>query len=110
MNGYLTSVLLAFFAGILGALQGSINAQIGKVSGQYGMIIGVSLIQVIVASSILMKGGWNAFASVPSPWMVVAGALGVIMMFSVSSSISSDWYSFCIRANYYRANYFICPY
>jgi transporter family-2 protein len=89
MNGNLISVILAFSAGMLGALQGAINAQIGKASGQYAMIIGVSLIQAFIASMILMRGGWSAFASVSSPWMIVAGALGVIMMFSVSSSISS---------------------
>ena len=89
MNGYLTSILLAFSAGILGAFQGSINAQISKVSGQYGMIIGVSLVQVILASALLLRGGLSIFASISSPWMIVAGVLGVIMMFSISSSISS---------------------
>jgi bacterial/archaeal transporter family-2 protein len=89
MNGYVTSILLAFSAGILGAFQGTINSQIGKVSGQYGMIIGVSLVQAIVAGIILMKGGWHIASSLPSPWIIVAGGLGVIMMFSVSSSISS---------------------
>lgn len=89
MSGNLTSILLAFSAGILGAFQASINAQIGKVSGQYGMIIGVSLVQVIVAAVILLRGGFSTIASISSPWMIVAGALGVIMMFSVSSSIRS---------------------
>lgn len=89
MNGYLTSILFAFSAGMLGALQGSINAQIGKTSGQYSMIIGVSLVQVIVASIILLRGGLSTLASISSPWMILAGALGVIMMFSVSSSVSS---------------------
>jgi transporter family-2 protein len=89
MNGYLTSIVLAFSAGMLGALQGSINAQVGKAAGQYGMIIGVSLVQVIVASVILIAGGRNLVSSFSSPWMIVAGTLGVIMMFSVSSSISS---------------------
>lgn len=89
MKGYFISVLLAFSAGLLGALQGTINAQAGKVFGQFAMIIGVSLTQVFIASMILMREGWSAFAPVFSPWMIVAGALGVIMMFSISSSISS---------------------
>lgn len=89
MNGYLSGISFAFLAGMLGALQGTINAHVGKSSGQYAMIIGVSLIQVLVASFILLRGGWGAFASVSSPWMIVAGALGVIMMYCVSTSISS---------------------
>jgi bacterial/archaeal transporter family-2 protein len=89
MNGHLISILLAFSSGLLGAFQGSINAQIGKAAGQYAMIIGVSLIQAIVASVILVKRGWNAFAFDSFPWMIVAGILGVVMMFSVSYSISS---------------------
>lgn len=89
MNGYITSIVLAFSAGLLGAVQGALNAQIGKASGQYGMIIGVSLVQAIVAGVFLIRGGWGAVSSISSPWMIAAGALGVIMMFSVSSSISS---------------------
>ena len=89
MKGYVTSILLAFSAGMLGALQGTINAQIGKVAGQYGMIISVSLVQAIVAGVILLRGGWHIASSFSSPWMIVAGGLGVIMMFSVSSSINS---------------------
>lgn len=89
MNGYINGILLAFLAGMFGALQGTINAHIGKSSGQYAMIIGVSLIQVLVASIILLRGGWGALASVSSPWMIVAGALGVVMMYCISTSIGS---------------------
>jgi bacterial/archaeal transporter family-2 protein len=89
MNGYLASILLAFFAGLLGALQGSINAQIGKISGPYSMIIGVSLVQVFVAAGILLRGGLTTLTSIASPWMIIPGVLGVVMMFSVSTSISS---------------------
>jgi bacterial/archaeal transporter family-2 protein len=53
------------------------------------MIIGVSIVQAIVAGAILMREGWNLASSFSSPWMIVAGGLGVLMMFSVSSSISS---------------------
>lgn len=89
MNGNVISIVLAVSSGFLGAFQGSINAQIGKAAGQNAMIIGVSLVQAIVASIILIRGGWKAFSTISSPWMIVAGLLGVIMMFSVSSAISS---------------------
>jgi len=49
MNNFIKGVLLALSAGVLVPIQGAINSQIGKTSGQYAMIIGVSLTQAIVA-------------------------------------------------------------
>lgn len=89
MANNLFSFFMALSAGLLGACQGSINAHIGKVSGQYAMIIGVSLIQAIVAGLILLRHGYHSIAFGFSPWMFAAGVLGVTMMFGVSSSISS---------------------
>jgi transporter family-2 protein len=83
------SVILAMLAGIFGAIQGAINSHLGKTAGQYAMIIGVSLAQAIVASIILLRGGWGAFTAISSPWMIVAGILGVVIMFGVSYSIGS---------------------
>lgn len=40
MNNLIKSLLLALSAGLLVPIQGSINSQIGKTSGQYAMIIG----------------------------------------------------------------------
>jgi len=53
------------------------------------MIIGVSLAQALVGILLLLRNGWGAFAAISSPWMLLAGTLGVIIMFSVSVSIGS---------------------
>ncbi|SEB51784.1 DMT family transporter [Paenibacillus sp. GP183] len=79
------SFILAFSAGLLGVTQGMINAYIGKVQGQYGMIIGVSAIQIAFASFLL----WRVKSAPPLqlqviPWILVAGILGVGIMFSTS--------------------------
>lgn len=62
-----------------------LNAHIGKIQGQYGMIIGVSVIQIVFASLLL----WRMKAPSPLqfhvlPWIVIAGILGVGIMFSTS--------------------------
>ena len=82
------SIMLAFSAGLLGVLQGTINSSIGKAQGQYVMIIGVSLIQIIVAAMLLRTGGpfSFSFAGVFSPRVLVSGALGVCIMFGVSKA------------------------
>ncbi|NHW36121.1 DMT family transporter [Paenibacillus aceris] len=85
MLGNEVSFILAFLAGLLGVIQGMMNAHIGKVQGQYGMIIGVSTAQIAVASFLL----WRMKSASPLqlqvvPWMVVAGVLGVGIMFGTS--------------------------
>jgi bacterial/archaeal transporter family-2 protein len=90
MNGYIMSVFLAVLAGLMSAVQGTVNAGIGKTNGQYVMIIGVSIVQAIVSGIILLKNGWPPSSSnLFSPWMILAGILGVGIMFGVSSSIGS---------------------
>ncbi|MDR3539470.1 MAG: DMT family transporter [Desulfosporosinus sp.] len=89
MNNSIKALLLALSAGLLGVIQGAINSKLGKTAGQYEMIIGVSLAQAIVASIILLRNGWGVFAAISSPWMILAGILGVGIMYGISSSIGS---------------------
>ncbi|NQX70245.1 DMT family transporter [Paenibacillus alba] len=85
MLGNKFSLLLAFSAGLLGVTQGMINAYIGKIQGQYGMIIGVSAAQIALATFLL----WRVKSAPPLqqqviPWMGIAGIMGVCIMFGVS--------------------------
>ncbi|OCT12843.1 hypothetical protein A8709_21155 [Paenibacillus pectinilyticus] len=85
MLGNNISFILAFSAGVLGVMQGMINAHIGKDQGQLGMIIGVSAVQITVALLLL----WRVRSAAPLdlqviPWMVIAGAMGVAIMFGTS--------------------------
>lgn len=88
MNSYVVSLLLAFAAGLFAAVQGAINAFIGKTTGQYIMIIGVSIVQVIVALFFYYRSG-GVFAVQMIPWMAIAGAMGVGIMYSVSASVGN---------------------
>jgi transporter family-2 protein len=86
MNGYTVSLLFAFFAGVLAATQGTINSLVGKTAGQYVMIIGVSLIQALLASLLLFRSGGTLPGPI-LPWIMAAGIMGVGIMFGVSASI-----------------------
>ncbi len=57
MNTYIVSLLMAFTAGVFAATQGAINAFIGKSTGQFIMIIGVSLVQALSAVFFLLRSG-----------------------------------------------------
>lgn len=89
MKGYAINVLLAFSAGLLGVMQGAINAYVGKSQGQYGMIIGVSAAQIIVAALILWRMKPVPLHASFIPWMLAAGFLGVGIMFGVSFATGS---------------------
>ncbi|QJD86412.1 DMT family transporter [Cohnella herbarum] len=78
------SLLLALSAGMLGVVQGIINAYIGKFLGQYGMIIGVSAVQILVASLVVWRVKSAPLELSMIPWIIVAGMLGVGIMFGVS--------------------------
>lgn len=85
MLGNNISFILAFSAGVLGVMQGMINAHIGKEQGQLVMIIGVSAVQIIVALLLV----WRVKLAAPLdlqviPWMVIAGVMGVAIMFGTS--------------------------
>jgi len=86
VNGYGVSLLLAFLAGVLAAIQGTINSLVGKTTGQYVMIIGVSLVQMVLAALFLFRGG-GALPVTILPWIVAGGIMGVVIMFGVSASI-----------------------
>nr|WP_275901714.1 DMT family transporter [Paenibacillus sp. SYP-B3998] len=83
-------MFLALMAGSLGSIQGAINSYVGKSSGQYVMIVGVSLVQVIISLIIVVSRGEAKMVSTgPALWMLVSGLLGVFLMFAVSFSIGS---------------------
>ncbi|RKP49980.1 DMT family transporter [Cohnella endophytica] len=89
MKSYGFNLLLALSAGMLGVIQGMINAHVGKGLGQYGMIIGVSAVQVIVASLAVWRFKSVIFQPGLWPWIIVAGILGVAIMFGVSYATGS---------------------
>ncbi|MBB6671950.1 DMT family transporter [Cohnella nanjingensis] len=87
MNGYGFSLLIAFLTGLLSVAQGAINASIGRGQGQYVMIIGVSLIQILAASLLLrISGSPQQLTAWFHPGMIVSGLLGVGIMFGVSKA------------------------
>ncbi|MGC5327623.1 DMT family transporter [Brevibacillus sp. SYSU BS000544] len=88
MNSYVVSLLLAFGAGLFLSVQGAINSFIGKTTGQYVMIIGVSIFQVIFASFFLLRAGGSLPINI-IPWLAIAGAMGVGIMYSISASVGN---------------------
>jgi transporter family-2 protein len=84
----LISFLLAFLAGAVGSVQGSVNSLIGKGTGQYVMIASVSLVQIIFSIIIIFLRGERITMGLGTvSWVVLSGLMGVIVMFSVSYSI-----------------------
>lgn len=88
MNGYFLGLLMAFAAGVFASAQGAINALIGKTTGQYLMVVTVSLMQAVVGAFFLLRTGGTMSANIV-PWILVAGALGMAIMFGISASIST---------------------
>ncbi|MCC3372564.1 DMT family transporter [Cohnella sp. REN36] len=85
MNGYGFSVLIALLTGFLSVAQGAINVSIGRGHGQYVMIMGVSLVQILAAALLLrIFGSPQPAASWFHPGMIVSGLLGVGIMFGIS--------------------------
>lgn len=89
MKGIFWSIIAAFAAGVCGATQGAVNAMLGKNTGQYAMVVGISLAQAAMAALLMLRGGGGSFAGLLSPWLILAGALGVGIILGLSVSISS---------------------
>lgn len=89
MRGFGFNIVLAFSAGLLLVIQGVMNAYIGKTQDQFAMIIGVSAAQIAAASFLMwrLKPVPLQFSYVP--WMLMAGILGVGIMFCVSYATGS---------------------
>lgn len=88
MNTYIVSLLMAFTAGVFAATQGAINAFIGKSTGQFIMIIVVSLIQALSAVFFLLRSGGTLPLHM-IPWIIIAGVLGTGIMFGVATSVGN---------------------
>lgn len=91
MNMIILSIMMAFAAGVLGSVQGAINSLIGRTTGQYMMIAAVSLLQVLFSGIALAAQGGSvrSFTASSILWIVASALLGVVIMFSVSSSIGT---------------------
>lgn len=89
MSSYVISIMLAFSAGLIGAVQSSLNAWIGKEQGMFVMIMGVSLIQVLGASVMLRFYGFPSFSLQGASLIAIAGIMGITLMFGVSFAIGN---------------------
>lgn len=89
MSSYVISMILAFSAGLIGAVQSSLNALIGKEQGLFAMIMGVSLIQVLGAGVMLRIYGIPSFSLHGASLITIAGIMGITLMFGVSFAIGN---------------------
>ncbi len=90
MKEFGISLLLALGTGLIIAAQGVINSSIGKAQGQMVMVIGVSLIQMLLALILLrVSGPLPSFTGLLNPWILISGVLGVGIMYGVSMSVGS---------------------
>ena len=80
--------LLTILLGVVMSTQGNINNQVGKVFTLYGMVIGVSIIQII-GVLIISKGSALNYLSSLATWQVwVSGAIGISILVGLTKSIS----------------------
>lgn len=88
MREFGITLLFAFATGLLSVIQGAINATVGRTQGQYFMIIGVSLFQILTALLMLRLSGPISVTKPAAfiPWLLVSGVLGVCIMYGVSKA------------------------
>lgn len=80
--------LLTILLGVVMSIQGNINNQVGKIFTLYGMVIGVSIIQ-IVGVVIISKGSALSFLGSLGAWQVwLSGAIGISILVGLTKSIS----------------------
>ncbi|RJX22988.1 MAG: DMT family transporter [Ammonifex sp.] len=83
------SLILAAAAGSLMAVQGSVNALLGKISGLWEATFIVHAVGVVFAGTLLIflgSGGFTRLGNVP--WYAwTGGLLGVLIIFGVAKSI-----------------------
>ena len=91
MGGKLLFLLTAGIAGTTMALQGTLNAALGKVIGQWESTFVVHLVGTIVVTLLLFglglgSGNWNLIGQ--APWYsYLGGLLNVLIIFGVIFSI-----------------------
>lgn len=80
--------LLTILLGVVMSIQGNINNQVGKIFTLYGMVIGVSIIQ-IVGVIIISKGSALSYLGSLGAWQVwLSGAIGISILVGLTKSIS----------------------
>lgn len=82
------SILAAILTGVILPIQGAINSQVGKLSGQFVMIVGVSLVQ-IAFGAILLFYNHQKITEIISLGTIISGALGIVAMYGFSYSIAN---------------------
>lgn len=82
------SILAALLTGVILPIQGAINSQVGKLSGQFVMIVGVSLVQ-IAFGAILLFYNHQKITDVISLGTLISGSLGIVAMYGFSYSIAN---------------------
>jgi transporter family-2 protein len=87
----LLALLLAFVAGIAMAVQGSLNAVLGKIIGilEATFIVHAVGMAVLAAALFLLHLGRGSFGNIPqAPWyLYLGGLLGVLIIYGVVVSI-----------------------
>ena len=89
MNQFI-SIFVAFAAGVFGGLQGNLNSELGKSWSLAAMIFGVSLIQCLFALFWLLIHKTFPLALFTEGKVLLAGALGVIIMAGIAWSITKS--------------------
>ncbi|NLA26514.1 MAG: DMT family transporter [Firmicutes bacterium] len=88
----LIALIVAVIAGVAMALQGSLNAALGKIIGTFEatLVVHVVGIAVILAALYIFRLGTGNFAlAKDAPWYTyLGGALGVLIIFGVVVSIA----------------------
>ncbi|MDU2066448.1 MAG: DMT family transporter [Sporomusaceae bacterium] len=82
------SVLAAIITGIILPIQGAINSQIGKLSGQFIMIIGVSVFQILFALLFVLYNQQKISDTI-STKALISGMMGICAMYGFSYSIAN---------------------
>lgn len=93
MSFKVLALLIAALSGVTMALQGSLNAALGKIIGLLETTFVVNLVGLVVVSTLLFAfrlgdGDWHRYAD--APWyFYLGGILGVLITYGVVRSIPS---------------------
>lgn len=93
MSLQLLALLIAALAGVTMAIQGSLNAALGKVIGLLETTFIVNLVGLVLVGILLFlfrlgHGNWQSYNQVPW-YLYLGGILGVIITYGVVRSIPS---------------------
>lgn len=90
MSSSILALLIAGLAGITMAVQGSLNAVLGKITGLLEATFIVHLVGLIVVSMLLVAhlGSGDLLQVTRAPWYtLLGGALGVVIVYGVVTAI-----------------------